>query len=66
MIRRENRKDRKRTGARMVRESSDSLVSWWGVDGRGEAGAEPGLVAIVEAGDASAYLVVRWDAEGRS
>lgn len=67
MIRRENRKDRKRTGARMVRESSDSLVSWWGVDGRGEPGGGPGLVAIVEVGDADTYVFIRWEnLEGRS
>jgi hypothetical protein len=47
MIRREKMKDTKRTGAKMVREMRDSLVSPYGVEGRGEDGGEAALVVIL-------------------
>jgi len=53
-MRREKMKDRKRTGARIVRERRESRNSWWGVEGGGEEGEEAGLVDIVKAGCADA------------
>ena len=48
-------KDRKRTGARMVRERRDSWISWWwGVGELGVVGGERCLVGIVEVGDVEA------------
>lgn len=49
MIRREKMKDRKRTGARMVRERKDSLGSWCCVVGElGVVGGEICLAGMVE------------------
>lgn len=48
-------KDRKRTGARMVRERRDSWGSWWcGVGELGVVGGERCLVGIVEMEDVEA------------
>jgi hypothetical protein len=48
IMKREKTKDRKRTGARIVRETRDSRNSRWGAEGCGEGGEEADLVDIVK------------------
>jgi hypothetical protein len=62
MMRREKMKDRKRTGANMVRERRDSRISRWGVEGCGREGEEADLIDIVEVScaDADAWCWRWW------
>jgi hypothetical protein len=66
MMKREKMKDRKRTGARMVRVRRDSRDSWWGVEGRGEEGTEADLVGIVKVSCADADVDTYWCSRLRS